>query len=160
MLDNKSKEMNTASLNAENREKIIQFTNPEYLSLRKQFTGLVIAYKALLAEEKQLQENIVVYSKRVSNLKKELTGKKLILTQLDREYSAKEKLYNIFYKQAEEIRLTETAEADLLKISSLAYEPRVPIKPNKKLNILIAGVLGLFIGIFVAYFMEFWQKGK
>ncbi len=66
----------------------------------------------------------------------------------------------MFYKQAEEIRLTETAEADLLKISSLAHEPKAPIKPNRKLNILIAGVLGLFVGIFVAFFLEFWQKGK
>jgi len=160
MLDNKSKEINIASTNAENKERIIQFTNPEYLSLQKQLTGLVIAHKALLAEEKQLQENIDVYLKRVSNLKKELTEKKLILSQLNREYSAKEKLYNNLYKQAEEIRLTETAEADLLKISSLAYEPRAPIKPNKKLNILIAGVLGLFVGVFVAFFLEFWQKGK
>ena len=69
-------------------------------------------------------------------------------------------LYNIFCKQAEEIWLTETAEEDLLIIASLAYEPTAPIKPNRKLNILIAGVLGLFVGIFVAFFLEFWQKGK
>jgi len=160
MLDNKSKEINIASANTENKERIIQFTNPEYLSLQKQLIGLVITHKALLAEEKQLHENIDVYSERVENLKKELTEKKLILFQLNREYCAKEKLYNIFYKQAEEIWLIETAEEDLLKISSSAYEPRAPIKPNKKLNILIAGVLGLFVGIFVAFFLEFWQKGK
>jgi len=46
------------------------------------------------------------------------------------------------------------------KIIDPASEPTVPIKPNKKLNILIAGVLGLFVGIFVAFFLEFWQKGK
>ena len=46
------------------------------------------------------------------------------------------------------------------KIIDSASEPTTPIKPNKKLNIIIAGVLGLFIGIFVAFFLEFWQKGK
>ena len=45
-------------------------------------------------------------------------------------------------------------------IISYAQLPTAPIKPNKKLNILIAGVLGLFVGIFVAFFLEFWQKGK
>jgi capsular polysaccharide biosynthesis protein len=45
-------------------------------------------------------------------------------------------------------------------IISYAQLPVAPIKPNKKLNILIAGVLGLFVGIFVAFFIEFWQKGK
>jgi len=46
------------------------------------------------------------------------------------------------------------------KIINYAQLPASPIKPNKKLNILIAGVLGLFVGIFVAFFLEFWQKGK
>jgi capsular polysaccharide biosynthesis protein len=45
-------------------------------------------------------------------------------------------------------------------IISYAQLPTAPIKPNKKLNILIAGVLGLCVGIFVAFFLEFWQKGK
>ena len=46
------------------------------------------------------------------------------------------------------------------KIIDLATEPAVPIKPKKKLNIAIAGVLGLFVGVFVAFFIDFWQKGK
>ncbi|MHC2995216.1 MAG: hypothetical protein IBV53_06940 [Candidatus Atribacteria bacterium] len=41
-----------------------------------------------------------------------------------------------------------------------ALEPTSPTRPRKSLNILIAGVLGLFVGIFAAFFMEFWQKGK
>jgi len=107
-----------------------------------------------------LKKNINDFNASLEELKKELTEKKLILSQLNREYSAKEKLYNNLYIQTEGIRLTETAEADLLKISSLAHEPKYPIKPNRKLNILIAGVLGLFVGIFVAFFLEFWQKGN
>jgi len=35
-----------------------------------------------------------------------------------------------------------------------------PIKPNMKLNIAIAGVLGLFVGIFLAFGKEWWQKNK
>jgi uncharacterized protein involved in exopolysaccharide biosynthesis len=33
-----------------------------------------------------------------------------------------------------------------------------PIKPNKKLNIALASVLSLMFAIFLAFFMEFWQK--
>jgi len=35
-----------------------------------------------------------------------------------------------------------------------------PIKPKKKLNIVIAGVLGLFIGMFVAFGKEWWEKAN
>lgn len=134
--------------------------NPIYYDLAQQLTFTNILINSLKAEENQLKKNINDFNASLEDLKKELTEKKSILSQLNREYSAKEELYNNFYKHVEEIRLTETSEADLLKIASLAYEPRAPIKPNKKLNILIAGVLGLFVGIFVAFFLEFWEKGK
>lgn len=135
--------------------------NPIYYDLAQQLISTNILINSLIpVEEDQLKKNINDFNASLEDLKKELTEKKSILSQLNREYSRKEKVYINFYEQAEEIRLTETAEADLLKIVSLAYEPREPIKPNKKLNILIAGVLGLFVGIFVAFFLEFWQKGK
>jgi capsular polysaccharide biosynthesis protein len=149
-----------ANLKVANLTYVSEVINPIYYNLAQQLISTNISINSLIAEENQLEKNINNFNVSIEDLKKELTEKKLILSQLDREYSAKEKLYNIFYKQAEEILLTETAEADLLKIASLAYEPRVPIKPNKKLNIVIAGVLGLFVGIFVAFFLEFWQKGK
>ena len=152
--------ISVANLEIANLTYISEVTNPIYYNLAQQLISTNISINSLIAEEDQLRKNINDFNVSLEDLKKELTEKKLILSQLNREYSAKEKLYNIIYKQDEEIRLTKTAEEDLLKISSLAYEPRAPIKPNKKLNILIAGVLGLFVGVFVAFFLEFWQKGK
>ena len=149
-----------ANLKIDNLTYISEVTNPIYYNLTEQLISTNISINSLIAEENQLRKNINDFGVSLENLKKELTEKKLILAKLNREYSAKEKLYNIFYKQAEEVQLTETAEENLLKIASLAYEPKSPIKPNKKLNILIAGVLGLFVGVFVAFFLEFWQKGK
>ena len=149
-----------ANLKIDNLTYISEVTNPIYYNLTEQLISTNISINSLIAEENQLRKNINDFGVSLENLKKGLTEKKLILAQLNREYSAKEKLYNIFYKQSEEIQLTETAQENLLKIASLAYEPKSPIKPNKKLNILIAGVLGLFVGVFVAFFLEFWQKGQ
>ena len=45
----------------------------------------------------------------------------------------------------------------------LVQEPQVSlyaIKPNKKQNILLAAVLSLMMGLFLAFFMESWQKEK
>jgi capsular polysaccharide biosynthesis protein len=33
-----------------------------------------------------------------------------------------------------------------------------PVKPNRKLNVALAGVLSLMFATFLAFFMEFWQK--
>ncbi|MBU1291421.1 hypothetical protein KJ898_06460, partial [bacterium] len=90
----------------------------------------------------------------------ELSSEKLAQSRLEREYNTSKGVYDVLSQKNEEVKIAVATESGLVKIASLAYEPRGPIKPNKKLNILIAGVLGLFVGIFVAFFLEFWQKGK
>ena len=35
-----------------------------------------------------------------------------------------------------------------------------PVSPKKKQNVAIAGILSLMLGVFLAFFMEFWQKSK
>lgn len=43
------------------------------------------------------------------------------------------------------------------------FEPAVTaknIKPNKQLNITLSAILGLFVGILIAFLQEFWEKGK
>jgi len=149
-----------ANLKIANLTYINEVTNPIYYNLAQQLISTNISISSLKAEENQLKKNVNNFDASLEDLRKELTEKKLILAKLDREYCSKEKSYNNILQQAEELRLSSAEESDLLKITSLAYEPRGPIKPNKKLNILIAGVLGLFVGIFVAFFLEFWQKGK
>jgi len=143
---------------------ISEQTNPIYYSLAQQLISSNITTATLQIEKIQIEKNLDFFSLELKSVKEKLTENKLILSRMYRNYSIKEKAYNNYYKnyykQAEEIGLCAATEENLLKITSLAYEPKYPIKPNKKLIILYAGVLGLFIGIFVAYFMEFWQKGK
>ena len=160
MLANKMKEIEIATATPENQQKIAQFTNPEYLSLQKQLIESTIMQKTLKAEEKQLRENVNEAWKRVEVLKQELAQEKLTQSRLEREYNTAKGVYDVLSQKNEEVKIAVATESGLVKIASLAYEPRGPIKPNKKLNILIAGVLGLFVGIFAAFFLEFWQKGK
>ena len=150
----------TSTISDANLTYISEVTNPIYYNLAQQLISTNISINSLIAEENQLTQNIVDFNASLEELKKELTEKRLILARLDREYSVKGRLFYSIFQQAEELRLSSAEEADLLKITSLAYEPRATISPNKKLNILIAGLLGLFVGIFVAFFLEFWQKGK
>jgi len=160
MLDNKMKEIEIATATPENQQKIARFTNPEYLSLQEQLIESTIIQKTLQAEEKQLKENINDDWKRVDALKQELAQEKLTQSRLEREYDTAKGVYDVLSQKSEEVKIAVATESGMVKIASLAYEPKGPIKPNKKLNIAIAGVLGLFVGIFFAFFLEFWQKGK
>ena len=129
-------------------------------SLKQNLINRIISIESLSAEMLQLKENINDAWKRVNLLKQELAQEKLTQSRLEREYNTAKGVYDVLSQKAEEVKIAVATESGLVKIASLAYEPKFPIKPNKKLNILIAGVLGLFVGIFVAFFLEFWQKGK
>jgi len=134
--------------------------NPIYYNLAQQLISADISINSLQAEEKQLKENIDDYWERIGKLKQELAQEKLTQSRLEREYNTAKGVYDVLSQKNEEVKIAVATESGLVKVASLAYEPRGPIKPNKKLNILIAGVLGLFVGIFAAFFLEFWQKGK
>jgi uncharacterized protein involved in exopolysaccharide biosynthesis len=52
------------------------------------------------------------------------------------------------------------AKADDFKVFDPPVASKYPIAPNIKLNILLAGILSLMLGIFLALFMEYWQQTK
>jgi uncharacterized protein involved in exopolysaccharide biosynthesis len=41
-----------------------------------------------------------------------------------------------------------------------AYPPNLPIKPNRRMIVSLATVVGLFSGIFLAFFIEFLQNQR
>jgi len=117
-----------------------------------------------------LKEQIAEFEKNIQEIEK--TKKKIAaseeLSEAERQFQAslllnslvtERSLYNSLISQINSLK-TSLNNCQDFKIINYAQLPTAPIKPNKKLNILIAGVLGLFVGIFVAFFLEFWQKGK
>lgn len=60
----------------------------------------------------------------------------------------------------EEARIAKTMELGEVRIVSPATEPASPIRPKKRLNVAISGILGLMLGVFIAFSQEFWAKGK
>jgi uncharacterized protein involved in exopolysaccharide biosynthesis len=52
---------------------------------------------------------------------------------------------------------------DMIRNVKLVQKPEVspyPIKPKKKLIIAMSAILGLMLGIFIAFFREFWEKSR
>jgi len=109
--------------------------------------------------EKNIQE-IEKSKKKIATAEELPEGERQFQTSLLLSSSVTEReLYNNLINQANSLKAS-LKNCEDFKIINYAQLPTEPIKPNKKLNILIAGVLGLFVGVFVAFFLEFWQKGK
>ena len=55
----------------------------------------------------------------------------------------------------EEMRITEAMEAANVAVLDPAIVPQNPVKPRKMLNVAIAGFLGIFVGVGLAFVLEF-----
>ncbi|MGB3978485.1 MAG: GNVR domain-containing protein [Tepidanaerobacteraceae bacterium] len=48
-------------------------------------------------------------------------------------------------------------DANIMVVSP-AIVPESPVAPRKMLNVAIAMVLGLMLGVFVVFFMDYWKN--
>jgi len=134
--------------------------NPLYLSLQDQVSALKLDVAQLNTERQSLQEAISATSAELETINLQLSEKKaqqeLILTRLN-EIKANYDLLSSKYEEAKIASTMDTGQALVSKIAP-AMEPINPTGPRKALNLAISAVLGLMVGVFVAFFVEYWNN--
>lgn len=125
--------------------------NKKYSELEKVVETIRNEY--LLAEENERNLKGLVDQTR---FEAERFGDKAIqLGMLQRKVDTNRFLYDALVKKMKERDLTERNQAVNVWIIEKAELPQTPAKPNKKRNILLGIVLGLFGGIGLAFFFEY-----
>lgn len=101
----------------------------------------------------QLQEHI-------EELQLEYQDKKFEEDIVKQKVDINKQTYESFVAKYEELRVRETAKVGELSIGvvSYAYPPTSPSGPNKTLNLAIATILGLMVGVFVTFFKAYWES--
>ena len=80
--------------------------------------------------------------------------------RLMRELKVQETLYTLLTSQYEQAKITEARDTPTVQVLDPAIPAEKKTKPSIRLNMMIAGVLALFVGIFVAFFLEYLQRIK
>ncbi|NLW24782.1 MAG: hypothetical protein GXY91_06020 [Clostridia bacterium] len=134
--------------------------NPVYFSLQQTISESQIKLSQLQATKEQLNAAIAKIQKELEQIQVELANKQHQDDILSRQVSTAQKTYNALIDKYEESRLTESSKIgeSAVVISSRAIPPVEPVSPNKILNLAIAGVLGIMLGVFIAFFKEYWQS--
>jgi uncharacterized protein involved in exopolysaccharide biosynthesis len=107
----------------------------------------------LLEKEKELaeEEEKLQYEKRLEKL----PDKELRLARLERAVRVSENMYLLLLEKYQEARINEVMELGDIRVIDQALIPEAPIKPNKKLNLVIGGILGLMLGVTMVFFLEY-----
>jgi succinoglycan biosynthesis transport protein ExoP len=104
-----------------------------------------------------LQVEVETMGSRVSSLKRvadayesqleKLPEKSLQLARLQRAAKVDENVLTMLMEKHEESRIREAGEMGSVRIIDRATQPDTPVRPRKKLNVLVAGVLGLLLSV-------------
>ncbi len=122
-------------------------------------------YQGLLEEVVRLQTEVLAMETRYNTLGrlvsdidatfKDLPAKELELTRLERNAKVTESIYVMLKQKYEEMRITEAMKTSDTHVIDRAITPSSPIKPKVRLNVAIAAFLGLFVGIGLAFLLEY-----
>lgn len=113
-------------------------------------SGIEKQYQVARAKERSLMASI----NSTKGEMQVINRKGYQLGVLEREVESNRQIYELFLKRFKETNETSGLEKTHARISDPAVPAVIPVKPKKKLIVLIATFMGLFIGILLAFLLE------
>ena len=154
--------------------------NPVHEDLSRWLSNTRIKLETLIPKEQYLISEIQTKNGEVDSLTKLIYTKEFELDQLERERDVKleilqrEKLlellrlkrnvekhkstYDNLAKKSESAELAKAEESEDIKIAARAVEPGRKIGPNRKQNVMVAGVVAMIVVVLVAFLWEYVQS--
>jgi uncharacterized protein involved in exopolysaccharide biosynthesis len=134
--------------------------NSGYISLSAKVSEYKIAVSELSREIDTIRTKIDTTQKELEAIQLELADKEHNQALIQRKVDLSQGTYDTFLNKYEEIRIAESTEMgdSTINIISQAAIPEEPTGPRRMLNLAIAGVLGVMIGVFIALFREYWKN--
>ncbi len=132
--------------------------NPIYQGLEKKIVDTETALGMNRFKVGYLQEEIDFMQKDIDGLEKIFNQKQLEYDQLVRELAIYKRTYDNLSLKIEEARIAKAAQLGEVRLVSPAEQPQHPESPKKLKNIMVAGIIGLMVGLFVVFFREWFSR--
>lgn len=120
----------------------------EIESIKERIAGISASLDKLQQEHGELQVKCLEKSSRKKEHEEELDYYKTTLDTLKNHYQEIQKIVSL------------REEGESFNVVSPAYAPQSPVEPRKKLNIAVAGVLGLMASCFLVFFLHYWETSN
>lgn len=125
--------------------------NPIYQSLYQNYINLETDKLAKQAKLASLEQLVQIEKDKLKNLPE----RELELIRLERVAKVTAEIFTMLITRLEEIKISEAMLTSDIYVVDSAYLPTVPIKPNKKMLILVAGFLAVLVGLGLTILIEF-----
>ncbi|MEW6672082.1 MAG: polysaccharide biosynthesis tyrosine autokinase [Thermodesulfobacteriota bacterium] len=108
-------------------------------------------YRLAVAKEESLKKAL----DKQKNESLDMNKKAVEYGVLQRQAESARQMYEMLIKRFKETSLTEEMKTGNIRIVDRAETPISPVKPKKRLNLLLGLVVGLTLGIGLAFFLEY-----
>ncbi|HHW00031.1 MAG TPA: lipopolysaccharide biosynthesis protein [Clostridiaceae bacterium] len=134
--------------------------NEAYVEASKKVNEILVELATLSAQRINIENQIASLQKEIETLQTEYAEKQQEYEILNHEVELVRQTYNAYqqkYKEAMIKKSADVGETSIIVLSK-AIPPVKPVEPKKTLYLAIATVLGLMIGVFAAFFKEYWTR--
>ncbi len=115
--------------------------------LRRRITESEIAAAALDTRRVIINRQLDEFSSRLMTI----PGKEIVLNRLQRNLDTRQELYTTLMTRLQEARIAEQSELGYINIIDESYVPQAPVRPRIPLNLALGAILGLMLGIGMAF---------
>lgn len=133
------------------REHIDQLKAKIKSETAKIISGIKSDYEAAVKREEYLKSALGKYKNEALNLNDKMVQYQI----LKREADTNRELYNGLLQRLKEIGVSASLTASNVQVLDRAEMPKTPHKPQKRLNFMLAVIVGLFGGVGLAFFVEY-----
>lgn len=134
--------------------------NPVHTDLAQRLAQTEADLASVRARRAALEAAIVGTGAELEGLRAELADRQARQDLLQQRIDTLKAGYQALAQKLEEARIAQSsrpAETNVVLVSP-ALIPQAPVKPQKMLNVALAGVLGLMGGTFLVFFLDFWRR--
>lgn len=115
--------------------------------IRAELSSIIASMKI---NEISIKDNISFYEKRI----RDLPDAEKRLAELTRETGVQQSAYSSLLQKKQEFEIIKASEIGNVWVVDTAASAKI-IKPRAKMSIILAVIVGLFMGVGIAFFLEF-----
>ncbi len=123
-------------------------------SLFERKIELEVEIQSLLPRVDALKKIVNDYNRQLETI----PSKSLRLARLERASKLDEKITMMMKEKYEESRITEVGQLGNIRIIDPAKPPQSPIKPRKRINLILGFLIGLGLGVGITFILEYFDN--
>lgn len=133
--------------------KFVTDTNPNVIKVKDEIKGLKKQLAAMESKKGNPEADVFPTFNEAPTLG-------LAYMRLKRDVLINEKLFELLTQQYEMSKIEEAREDVAFQVIDRAVPPEKRFKPKRKLIVLLAGTVAIFMGVFLVFFLEYVENVK